>query len=121
MFLKKALPLVSLNCHLEELNLLWLPISKVVHNHIQSNNLIWFWQKRHLINWNQSKIIKLIEFIILEYGWVRIWVIAVIYEPSSRVPVQIVRQNIEERLNMSAGHWDGNREVLTVSMLAMIG
>jgi len=43
------------------MHILWLSVSKVVHNHIKGDDLIRIWQQRCLINWNQSGIIKLIE------------------------------------------------------------
>jgi hypothetical protein len=85
---------VSIDIFLGVQYLLWLAISKRSHDNIQGDYLIWLWKERHLVIWDESSIVKIVEFIDQRRSRQRLCII--VYKPASDVPVQAVGNLIEQ-------------------------
>jgi hypothetical protein len=79
---------------LEEATLLWLSISKVVHNEVKSDDLVRLWKQGLLIIWHEREVIEIVQLIDERRIWVGIGII--VNQPSCHIPVQPIRDRIEE-------------------------
>lgn len=74
--------------------LLWLAISKGAHDNVEGDDLIWLREKRHVVVWDKSNIVKVVKFIHQCWGWQGLGI--VVYKPACDIPVQAVRNYIKQ-------------------------
>lgn len=77
-------------------NLLVGPVSEVVHDHFELDLMVWRPEDRLVVVRHQGVVVKLVELVY--QCWFGQWLRTVIRQPTGDIPVQVVRQGVEEVL-----------------------
>lgn len=99
------------------------PVAEVVHDYFKLDLMVWRPKDRLVVVRHQSVVVKLVELVY--QCWFGHWLRTVIRQPAGDVPIQVVRQGVEEVLrgkSVPRESWNGKHSKgLTVSMLATKG